>query len=163
MAHRLFPHIARHAERRSVRTHECREIDEHGNKSAADRPPSVHGKTVLHRSKISVRLDDFTHDEPHKDERHERGQRADGRKHPRKIGEHPSPPRIVHQNGKIALPFCLALHKYLLYIKFVIANYVSKKILPYLRLLRGSPMRTMRSKEWGSKPLPLLPYIMTNP
>ena len=128
MAHRPFSHIARHAERRDVRTHERREIDEHGNESAADRPPSVHGKTSLYRGKISVRFDDFTHDEPHEDKRHERGQRADGGKHPRKIGEHPSPPGIVHQNGKIALPFCLTLHKYLLYIKFVIANYISKKI-----------------------------------
>ena len=75
-----------------------------------------------------VRLDDFPHDEPHEDERHERHERADGGKHPRKIGEHPSPPGIVHQNGKIALPFCLTLHKYLLYIKFVIANPMSKKI-----------------------------------
>ena len=131
MAHRLFTHIARHAERRDVRAHERREIDEHGNKSAADRPPSVHGKTSLHRGKIPVRLDDFTHDEPHEDERHERHERADGGKHPRKIGEYPSPPGIVHQHGKVPLPFCLTLHKYLLYIKFVIkfdiANSISKK------------------------------------
>ena len=94
---------------------------------AADRPPSVHGKTSLYRGKISVRFDDFTHDEPHEDKRHERGQRADSGKHPRKIGKYSSPPGIVHQNGKIALPFCLTLHKYLLYIKFVIANHMSKK------------------------------------
>ena len=163
MAHRPFSHIARHAERRDMRTHERREIDEHGNESAADRPPSVHGKAALHRSKISVRLDDFTHDEPHEDKRHERGQRTDGGKHPRKIGEHPSPPGIVHQNGKVALPFCLTLHKYLLYTKFVIANFISKKYGFYSRFHFSSYMRTIRPKERGLKPLFLFTLYYDNP
>ena len=86
------------AERRKVRTHQPRDVGEHGDDGERHRQPAISG----HMDGIFIPrrdLDDLPQDAPDVPKRYQRQQRARGGQRPRKVGQNSVRPGIIEQPG----------------------------------------------------------------
>ena len=94
--HHGKPQVGGDAERRKVRTHQPRDVGEHGDDGERHRHPAVLG----HMDSVFILrcdLDDLPQDAPDVPKRRQRQQRTRGGQHPRKVGQNSIRPGIIEQ------------------------------------------------------------------